>query len=41
MRLSLLGVPLIRFYREKGLPMSVSATSSDDVITAVRVKLNL
>jgi hypothetical protein len=41
MRLSLLGVPLIRFYREKGLLMSVSATSSDDVITVVRVKLNL
>jgi adenylate kinase len=33
--------PLIRFYREKGLLMRVSATSSDDVITAVRAKLNL
>ncbi|MBA3008382.1 MAG: adenylate kinase [Proteobacteria bacterium] len=33
--------PLIGFYREKGLLMSVPATSSDDVINAVKAKLNL
>jgi adenylate kinase len=33
--------PLIGFYREKGLLLSVPATSSDDVIIAVKAKLNL
>ncbi|MBU0961563.1 MAG: adenylate kinase [Proteobacteria bacterium] len=33
--------PLIGFYKKKGLLMIVPATSSDDVISAVKKKLNL
>ncbi|MBW6520897.1 MAG: adenylate kinase [Desulfoarculaceae bacterium] len=33
--------PLVGFYREKGLLVSVPATSSDDVIKAIKAKLNL